>query len=217
VIEVEVGAFLFDMDGVLVSSIGSVRRSWRKWAKQYGLPGWETFEITHGKRARELIQGLIPDLDVDEGLRVIEDIEIADVEDLTVLPGVRTLLESLPKDRWAIVTSATNRLVIARLEAAGLPIPTRLVSADSVERGKPAPDPYLAGASLLGIPPEDCLVVEDAPSGLESGKAAGAKLLGVLGTHTLEDLSDAMWVVKSMESVRVSSGERLRVSLDVVR
>ncbi|ADV81535.1 HAD-IA family hydrolase [Terriglobus saanensis] len=216
-IEVEVGAFLFDMDGVLVSSIGSVRRSWRKWAKMYGLPDSETFEIPHGQRAREIIQGLIPEKDVDEGLRVIEEIEMADTDDLIILPGVRALLESLPKERWAIVTSATNRLVIARLEVAGLPIPTRLVSADSVERGKPAPDPYLAGAKLLGISPGDCLVVEDAPSGLQSGKAAGAKLLGVLGTHALEDLGDAMWVVESMESVRVEVGERLRVSLDVVR
>ncbi len=216
-IEVEVGGFLFDMDGVLVSSIGSVRRSWRKWAKMYGLPNWETYEIPHGQRAREIIQGLIPEKDVEEGLRVIEEIEIADTEDLIILPGVRALLESLPKERWAIVTSATGRLVIARLEVAGLPIPTRLISADSVERGKPAPDPYLAGAKVLGIPAEDCLVVEDAPSGLKSGKAAGAKLLGVLGTHALEDLGDAMWVVESMESVRVDVGERLRVSLDVVR
>lgn len=217
-IEIEVRGFLFDMDGVLVSSIGSVRRSWRAWCKLYGVAGWETFEIQHGQRAREIIRGLVPGIDVEEGLRVIEDMEVADMEDLRVLQGVAELLGSLPEDKWAIVTSATLRLVTERLKEVGLPVPSRLVHGDSVVNGKPAADPYLAGAALLGLPAAECLVVEDAPSGLRAGVAAGARTLGVLGTHTLEDLHEADWVVGSMADVAVRvDGERLVVAINAVR
>lgn len=192
---------LFDMDGVLISSIGSVRRSWRKWAKIYGVPDAANYEVPHGMRAIEIVKSLRPDIDAQDGLRVIEDIEVEDTDDLKVLPGVRRLLESLPADRWAIVTSATSRLTVERLKVAGLPLPERLISADMVERGKPDPEPYRRGAELLGLRPEDCIVVEDAPSGVGAGKAAGSQVLGVLGTHSLEELEAADWVTKSLEGL----------------
>nr|WP_281372470.1 HAD-IA family hydrolase [Granulicella arctica] len=197
---------LFDMDGVLISSIGSVNRCWRRWAAIYGLPDPENFEIPHGKRAIDIIRELRPDIDAAEGLRVIEDMEIADTEDLKVLPGVRELLKSLPPERWAIVTSATHRLMLGRLKVAGLPVPERIISADMVERGKPDPEPYVRGAGLLGFAPSECVVVEDAPSGVGAGKAAGCRVLGVLGTHTAEDLGVADWVVDSLEVLRVVAG-----------
>ena len=162
------------MDGVLISSIGSVVRCWRQWAEHYDVPNAEIYEVPHGMRAIEIVKDLRPDIDPQEGLRVIEDMEIADISDLKVLPGVRTLLASLPPERWAIVTSATHRLMLGRLEAAGLPIPPRIISADMVERGKPDPEPYRRGAELLGLPAEECLVIEDAPSGVGAGIAAGA-------------------------------------------
>jgi mannitol-1-/sugar-/sorbitol-6-phosphatase len=196
---------LFDMDGVLVSSIESVRRSWQLWAKIYGVPNAETYEVPHGMRAIEIVKMLRPDIDPQEGLKAIEDIEVADVADLKVLSGVKTLLQALPQERWAIVTSSTGRLLIARLKAAGLPMPDRIISADMVERGKPDPEPYRRGAELLGFRPEDCVVVEDAPSGVGSGKAAGCRVLGVLGTHSAEDLREADWIVGSLEGLSVTT------------
>jgi sugar-phosphatase len=202
---VTANGILFDMDGVLISSIGSVRRSWRLWAKMYDVPNAEEYEVPHGVRAIDIVKQLRPDIDPHEGLRVIEDIEVNDVADLTVLPGVKKLLDCLPSDRWAIVTSSTGRLLLARLKAAGLPVPERIISADTVERGKPDPEPYRRGADLLGFRAEDCLVVEDAPSGVGSGKAAGCRVLGVLGTHLAADLRQADWVVGSLEGMAVTA------------
>jgi mannitol-1-/sugar-/sorbitol-6-phosphatase len=202
-VTVEVAGILFDMDGVLVSSIGSVNRCWRKWAGHYGLPNAETVQIEHGTRAVDMIARLKPDLDVAEGLKFIEDLEIDDVADLKVLPGARALLGSLPPERWAIVTSATYRLLLGRLRAAELPVPERIISGDMVVRGKPDPEPYRRGAELIHSPAADCLVVEDAPSGVGAGIAAGCRVLGVLGTHKEDELraAGASWIVRSLEDV----------------
>jgi sugar-phosphatase len=196
---------LFDMDGVLISSIGSVVRCWRRWAAIYGVPGAESFEVPHGKRAIDIVKMLRPDIDPEEGLRVIEDMEMEDTDDLTVLPGVKALLESLPAERWSIVTSATKRLLLGRLAVAGLPVPERIISGDMVEQGKPDPEPYRRGAALLGLRPEECVVVEDAPSGVGAGVAAGCRVLAVLGTHRVEELAAADWVAPSLEDVVVTS------------
>ncbi len=206
---VETKGLLFDMDGVLISSIASVNRCWRRWAAHYGVPNADRFEIAHGTRAVEIMLGLRPDFSPDqiaEGLRLIEDMEIDDVHDLKVLPGVRELLNSLPADRWTIVTSATRRLMIARLQAAGLPLPERIVAGDDVTNGKPHPEPYITGAKILGFTSAECVVVEDAPTGVGSGKAAGSRVLGVLGTHAAAPLYEAgaEWVVASMSAVRAN-------------
>jgi mannitol-1-/sugar-/sorbitol-6-phosphatase len=202
-ISVAAQGILFDMDGVLVSSIGSAERSWRKWAALYGVPNAETLEVPHGRRAIDIVRLLRPDMDAQAGLKVITDMEVADVADLRVLPGVRRLLESLPQERWAIVTSASRRLLLARLTAAGLPIPERIISGEMVERGKPDPEPYRKGAELLGFLPGECVVVEDAPSGVGSGKAAGCRVMAVLGTEPAEELRAADWVVASLTEVSV--------------
>jgi sugar-phosphatase len=194
------------MDGVLISSIDSVRRCWRRWAKMYGVPNAEEYEVPHGVRAIEIVKSLRPDIDPREGLQAIEDIEVEDVAGLEVLPGVKTLLRALPLERWAIVTSSTRRLLLVRLKAAGLPVPERIISADDVERGKPDPEPYRRGAELLGFGPPECLVVEDAPSGVGAGKAAGCRVMGVLGTHSAAELGGADWIVGSLEGVAVRVG-----------
>lgn len=202
---------LFDMDGVLVSSIGSVTRCWRRWAAHYKIPGADTYEIPHGMRAIEIMQQLVPGIDVGQGLRLIEDMELEDVADLTVLPGARELLSQLPLGSWAIVTSATRRLLVGRLEAAGLPVPELIISGDMVERGKPDPEPYRRGAELIHAHPSRCLVVEDAPSGVRAGVAAGCVVLGVQGTHPPEELQQAgaRWVVPTLQQVSAnwSKGE----------
>jgi sugar-phosphatase len=215
---VETAGILFDLDGVLVSSIGSVIRCWRRWAEHYGIPGAATLQTPHGMRAVDIIKMLKPELDVAESLRLIEDMEIEDVADLKVLPGARALLESLPAERWAIVTSATNRLLLGRLKVAGLPVPERVISGDMVERGKPDPEPYRRGAELIGMggaAAAECIVVEDAPSGVAAGVAAGCRVLGVLGTHSEAELRAAgvSWVVRTLEDVRAETmegGLRLR-------
>lgn len=202
---VETKGILFDMDGVLISSIGSVVRCWRRWAKIYGIPDAENYEVPHGVRAIDVVKTLRPDIDPAEGLRVIEDMEMEDTAGLTVLPGVKALLESIPPERWMIVTSATRRLLMGRLAAAGLPVPSRILSGDMVERGKPDPEPYRRGAALLGVHPEECIVVEDAPSGVGAGVAAGCRVLGVLGTHSREELREADWVTSSLEDLAVTA------------
>jgi sugar-phosphatase len=195
------------MDGVLISSIGSVERCWKRWCKRYGVPNAESYKVPHGTRAIDVMRMLKPEFteaQVAEGLRVIEDMEIDDTGDLTVLPGAPALLAQLPPERWAIVTSATHRLLLARLAVAGLPVPERLISADMVARGKPDPEPYRRGAELLGLAPRECVVVEDSPSGIGAGVAAGCRVLGVLGTHDLSELHAATWVVSSLEAIAVT-------------
>jgi sugar-phosphatase len=218
-VEIEVAGLLFDMDGVLVSSIGSVLRSWRLWAKQYGLPNADQIEIPHGVRAIDIMRELKPDIDTVEGLKHIEDIEIEDTADLEVLKGVKPLLASLPAHRWAIVTSATRRLLLGRLQAAGLPVPDRIISADEVTNGKPDPEPYRRGAELLGVAVRECVVFEDAPSGVRAGVAAGCKVIGVLGTHDAGQLraAGANWIVHSLEKVRAEPrGERIAVTIEAI-
>ncbi|MBB5064334.1 HAD-IA family hydrolase [Granulicella mallensis] len=218
-VSTEAAALLFDNDGVIVSSIASVNRCWKIWAAHYGVPNADKVEIAHGTRAVEIMKNLAPDVDPVEGLKLIEDMEIADVADVEVLPGVRALLTSLPANRWAIVSSATHRLLVARLQAAKLPEPEWIVSADRVVNGKPHPEPYLLGAKLIQVAPEDCIVVEDAPSGVSAGKAAGCRVLGVLGTHNAEELRAASvdWVVASLEHVRAESvADGLKITFDTV-
>jgi mannitol-1-/sugar-/sorbitol-6-phosphatase len=162
-------------------------------------------EVVRSAEPGDIIKTLLPDVDPQEAVRVIEDIEVEDVADLRVLPGVERLLEGLPPERWAIVTSSTRRLLLARLGAAKLPVPERIIGGDMVERGKPDPEPYRRGAELLGFPSVECVVVEDAPSGVGAGKAAGCRVLGVLGTHSAEELHEADWVVGSLEELAVKA------------
>ena len=201
-IVVETQGLLFDMDGVLISSIGSVERCWARWADHYGVDREQALRITHGRRAIDTVRALRPDIDADEGLRVVEDMEVLDMDDLVVLPGVAQLLAALPTNRWTIVTSATTRLMKARLNHAGLPLPARMITGDMVVNGKPHPEPYMRGAEILGFAPKDCIVVEDAPAGVGAGKAAGSRVLAVMGSYPIEQLHEADWVIPSLGQMR---------------
>lgn len=213
-VQIEAEAFLFDMDGVLISSLGSAVRCWRRWAAIYGIPDAENFELPHGVPARDIIRQLRPDVDGDAALRVIEDLEIEDVSDLRVLPGVAALLASLPLERWTIVTSCTRRLADARLAAAGLPLPKQMITADMVTRGKPDPEPYRRGAEVLGFAPADCIVVEDAASGVAAGAAAGCRVLALLSSTPASELQAATWIATSLDGVMASVAEgSLRITV----
>jgi sugar-phosphatase len=204
-VHVEAQGLLFDMDGVLVSSIASAERCWKAWARHYGLPHWEQVTIPHGVRAEDIVRHLAPHVDVAEGLHRIEQMEIADVDDIITLPGARDLLEGLPLERWAIVTSATDPLLKARLAAAKLP--------------QPDPQPYEMGAERLGVSPHDCLVFEDAASGVRAGIAAGARVVAVLGTTPEAELREAgaSWVVHSLAEVTATSGpDGLQITIDAM-
>jgi len=208
-IEIRTKGMLFDMDGVLISSIASAERCWKLWAKHFGLPNWETFTIPHGVRALDIVKQSAPWLDPLEGLKWIEDMEIEDVHDIEVFPGSGALLNALPTGRWTIVTSAGGRLMEARVKAAKLPLPERWIAAEDVTVGKPDPEPYRKGAEILGLSPNECVVVEDAPSGVRAGKAAGARVLAVLSSHDRQAVTEAGadWVVESLASVKLVSSE----------
>lgn len=202
-VEIRCKGVLFDMDGILISSIGSVERSWTRWAQMRGVDPEYACSIAHGCRAIETIAKLRPDLDSKAELRIVEDIEIADGEDLTVLPGVLELLAALPANRWTVVTSATERLARMRLAQAGLPVPPRLVTAESVTLGKPDPAPYRAGAALLGFAPQDCVVFEDAAPGARAGRAAGCIVIATTFSHPVESLEAAHYLIEDVTGVEV--------------
>ncbi len=194
---------LFDMDGILISSLGSVERSWTRWAHMRGIDPAYAISVAHGRRAIETVAELRPDLDSVAELKVIEDFEVEDNEGLTVLPGVLNLLAALPKGAWTVVTSATERLARVRLAVGGIPVPDRIVTADQVKLGKPNPAPFLAGAALLGIQPGQCVVFEDSSSGAKAGRAAGCTVVATTFSHTVESLEAAHYLVSDLTDVRV--------------
>jgi sugar-phosphatase len=202
--KVKTKGLLFDMDGVLISSLGSVERSWQTWAESHGLDVRETIKTAHGMRAIETVRTLKPDADHAAELRVIEDLEVGDNEGLEVLEGVASILALLPQKFWTIVTSATERLARSRLAFAGVPVPEHIVTADMVAHGKPHPEPYLKGAKILGLAPEDCIVIEDSSSGAKAGHAAGCKVLATTFSHSLEQLAVADWIVESLGKVKIT-------------
>jgi sugar-phosphatase len=202
------------MDGILVSSLGSVERSWTMWAELRGVDPERTCKIAHGRRAIDTIAMLRPDLDPEIELKIIEDREVEDNEDLTVLPGVLNLLAALPQNRWTVVTSATERLARARMAAGGVPAPVRLVTADFVTRGKPHPEPFLAGAAMLGFAPEDCVVFEDSSSGARAGRAAGCTVVATTFSHPVESLDAAHYLVTDLTGITVESvGDGIALNL----
>ncbi|SDD37402.1 HAD-IA family hydrolase [Streptomyces prasinopilosus] len=184
-------ALLFDNDGTLVSSLESVQRCWTRWAVEYGITAEEFGRIElHGRPAAEIAADLLPARIVPEAVARIEDLEVEDVPNggAVPLPGTLDLLGVLPGDRWAVVTSATRRLAEARLAAAGI-LPKTLVAADDITRGKPDPEPYLLAARALGVDPAHCVVFEDAPAGLQAGRAAGMTTVALATTHQAHELT----------------------------
>jgi len=202
--EIRCQAILFDMDGILISSLESVERSWAKWCSLRGVEFAAARAILHGCRAVDTVSRLRPDLDAEAEMKIIEDWEVADGEGVRILPGVPQVLAALPPHRWTVVTSATARLAPARMAQAGLPAPRQFVTADHVTWGKPHPEPYLAGAAILGFPPEQCVVFEDSESGTRAGRAAGCQVVATTFSHRPESLDAAHYVVEDLTGVQVN-------------
>ena len=196
---------LFDMDGILISSLGSVERTWSTWALARGIEPAFAIHAAHGCPAIETVRKLRPDLDDKAELKWLEDMEIADGDGIAVLPGVQALLGSLPASRWTVVTSATEKLARVRLETGGISIPERFIAADMVERGKPNPEPYLRGAEILGLPAADCVVFEDSGSGTKAGRAAGCTVIGTTFSHPIAELGAAHYLVTDLTAIAVEA------------
>lgn len=177
-------AFLFDMDGTILSSILPTERVWTTWLRSHGLDVDALLPTIHGMRAVDTVRRLaVPGLDPETEARLLLQLEMDDIDGIEAISGAAQFLDSLPPDRWAIVTSAPKALALRRIEAAGLTVPPVLVTAEDVARGKPAPDCFLLGAERLGVSAQDCLIFEDAPAGIAAAEAAGARVMVVTATH----------------------------------
>ena len=203
------GAILFDLDGVLVDSRVAVERAWTRWAVAHAIDPVAVLAEAHGRRTIDTIRAIAPTLDVEAEARRLEDGESIDFDGVSTLPGAAELLTALPSGSWTVVTSGTRALATGRLAHGGLPIPEHLITADDVERGKPDPQPYLAGAEALAVDPAECLVVEDAPAGIEAGKAAGMTVLAVATTFEAGLLAGADYVTGSLADMLLSAATEL--------
>nr|WP_114906940.1 HAD-IA family hydrolase [Ornithinimicrobium murale] len=205
-------AVLFDNDGTLLDSREAVVRSWLAWAADHGVPP-ETLIGFHGVPSSGIVASVAPHLDPVAATADIDRRELEDTEGVVPLPGAAEAVAAVGW-RGAIVTSASRALLTARLEAAGFMAPQVMVTADDINHGKPDPEPYLIAAEKLGVDPTRCLVVEDAPAGLRSGRAAGAATVAVLSTSTraeLEPLADL--VVEDLSQLSFAlSDDGVRVS-----
>jgi len=198
---------LFDMDGVLVDSTPAVARVWTAWAHRHGMEPERIVTMAHGRPSLTTIKELLPGADHDAEDKEVERMEIEDIADVVPLPGARRLLESLPKGKFTVVTSATRPLAEVRLRAAGFNVPAEMITANDIRHGKPHPEPYLKGAEKLKLAPADCIVLEDAPAGIRSGKAAGSRVIALRTTALDNELWDAGadWIVDSCTDISVAS------------
>jgi mannitol-1-/sugar-/sorbitol-6-phosphatase len=217
--QITCSALLFDMDGVLIDSTPAVTRVWTLWAIAHGFDPDDVVRKAHGRPSIATIRDYLPHGDHDAENREVERREIQDLAGVVTLPGARELLSALPPDRWTVVTSCTRPLAEVRLRAAGLPIPERLLTCDDVQKGKPDPEPYLKGASLLGVSAGDCVVVEDVPAGIRAGKAAGSRVIACRTTASEPELKDAGadWIVEGCRSIILTrvSGASHELTLDL--
>jgi sugar-phosphatase len=210
-VRIRCGGVLFDLDGVLIDSTPAVSRCWKKWAARHRLSPEEVVKRAHGRPSIATIRELLPQADAESENRIVEQAEIDDTEGIVPLAGARELLQALPPERWTIVTSCTRPLAEVRLRAAGLEIPRKMVTCSDVKIGKPHPEPYLKGAAALGIPAADCVVVEDVPAGVRSGKAASARVIAVRTTVSEQELrgAGADWIVGGCFDIGVNEGKLL--------
>jgi sugar-phosphatase len=214
----ECSAVLFDLDGVLVDSTAYVEQQWRRWASARGLRPEPFLRVCHGRRALETIRMAAPDLDAEAEVRAFIPVDEPDTAPMGPLPGALRLLDALPLRSWAVATSGVRPIATARLRRAGLPVPPVLVCAEDVTRGKPSPDAYLLAARELGVSPPDCLVVEDAPAGVQAARAAGMTVVGLTTTHPVDQL-DAHACAESLAGVylgRIDPGVHGRDRLEIL-
>ncbi len=186
-----VAGFLFDCDGVLVDSLEAAAVAWDAWAETHA-PGYDfRTQVEHGVRAADTVAQLVSPDSFAGAFAALETAEIAGADATLAIPGSIDLTTSIPDASFAVVTSGTRALAEARLVAAGHRVPTALVTAESVTKGKPDAEPYRRGAELLGLDPADCVALEDAPAGVEAARAAGVGFIIGVGDHLEGAVVDA--------------------------
>ncbi|MDT5096375.1 MAG: mannitol-/sugar-/sorbitol-6-phosphatase [Mycobacterium sp.] len=195
-------AILFDIDGTLVDSSPVVERSWRAWAREYGVDAEEVLRVCHGRRTQDTVAEFVTPQQLAVAVARLQALELADFDGVTALPGAQELLDVLPPRRWAAVTSGERDLMAGRLSAAKLPIPETMICAEDVAVGKPSPEGYLQAAAALGFVARQCVVIEDAPAGIAAGLAAGARVVAVTTTHTAHQVANADVIVADLSCLR---------------
>ena len=214
--------FLFDLDGTLVDSLPAVERAWSNWGARHGIAAEEILSFIHGKQAiaslRHFMAGQ-PEAAIQAEFRALEQNEAQDTDGVRALPGAHELLTHLNALQipWAIVTSGSVPVAHARHQAAGLPLPSVFITAEQVEQGKPAPDPYLLGAEKLGLAAEMCVVVEDAPAGILSGLDAGCAVIAINAPADTPRLGETLMQLSSLASLRVTPQAKGGFSLSLPR
>ena len=199
-------AVIFDMDGTLLDSNASVERCWDKLAIALGVDR-ASAPFAHGVPSLATIAACRPDL-TDEEVRAWNrfhmQLEIEDCDGIIPIDGVFELLSALDAHNvpWGIATSCQGELAEVRHAAAGLPRPDVFVVAEMYDRGKPAPDPFLKAAELLGVDISRTVVVEDAPPGVRAGIAAGATVCAVVTTHAADELTDAHVITPTLPELQ---------------
>lgn len=207
-------AILFDLDGVLVDSATLVERTWRRWALEHDLDPEHVLAMAHGRRTQETVALVAPHLSAVEEGAALSASEAHTTDGIHEISGARELVEKLPRDSWAIVTSGTRAVATTRIRHTGLPMPDVLICADEIARGKPDPEGYLAAAHQLGVSPARCVVIEDAPAGLEAARAGGMRSIGVIGTYPAEALAIADHVVENIRTLNIEANSReLRIEI----
>jgi sugar-phosphatase len=194
-------ALLFDLDGILVDSAACIEESWRYWATKHRLDANVILGESHGRRALDTIRRVAPHLDAEAELNALVAIEAGRTTGVFEVPGARDLLLQLPRENWAVVTSGVRSVAEHRLRHVKLPIPDVMICADEVTRGKPDPEGYLAASKRLGFSPSQCVVVEDAPSGLLAARTAGMRTIAVASTHSPNELRGADVIVNALSAI----------------
>jgi sugar-phosphatase len=200
-------AVLFDLDGVLVDSAACVEHHWRRWAAEHGLDSEEIMRFAHGRPTVETIRLVAPHLPAELEAARLDASEAFDTDGVVAILGAAELLRSLPRNAWAIATSGTRDTAVTRLGHTGLPLPAVLITADDVKRGKPDPEAYLLAAAKLDVAPERCVVVEDAPTGIEAAHAAAMRVVALATTHSQAELSAADVTAAQLADVQISPSD----------
>jgi sugar-phosphatase len=208
-------AILFDLDGVLVNSAECVEKTWRSFAARHQLDVDEVLVYAHGRRTKETIELVAPGLDADYEVATLERNEAMTTEGVYEIPGARELLHSLPPDRWAIVTSGIRADADLRIRFTDLPSPSVMICADDIAHGKPHPEGYLTAAERLGRSPAECIVIEDAPAGIEAAHNAGMRVIAIASTYGRDRLADADLIVDHLSDLTVLfDGDQIVISSD---
>jgi mannitol-1-/sugar-/sorbitol-6-phosphatase len=191
-------AVLFDLDGVLIDTFALHRRVWEQWAGGHGLDPVRVFEATFGRRPVDTIRDVAGHLRSENELARLDALLDAEADSVTLQPGALVAVQAAARGRWAIVTSTEQPRARQYLARLGCPTPEIVIGGDDVANGKPASDGYLAAAEQLGVAPTGCLVVEDAPAGIEAAKRAGSAVVAVATTRSASELSEADLIVAEL-------------------